>query len=79
VTGILTNQSDIAWKDLEFECRFHDATGNMVDAGHGRSWSTVAAHDDSAFRAIIKPALPQTNYAAHRVTVSNARNARSAF
>lgn len=79
VTGMLTNESDVAWNDLEFECRFYDAAGNMVDAAHAVSRMTVDAHDNSAFRANVRPGRPQTNYATHRVTVSNARNARSRF
>ena len=34
LTGILTNQSPVAWKDVEFECRFYDANGVMVDAAN---------------------------------------------
>src|ERR1019366_1795467 len=31
LTGILTNQSAVAWNGVEFECRFYDAKGVMVD------------------------------------------------
>ena len=27
ITGILTNQSEFAWRDIELECRFFDANG----------------------------------------------------
>lgn len=79
VTGLLTNRSGFAWRDLEFECRFFDGAGGMVDAGHGRAFMTIQPHDDAAFRVSLTPGRPQADYRSQRVTVSTARNARAAF
>lgn len=79
VTGILTNRSEFAWRDVEFECRFFDGSHRMVDAAHGRAFMTVQTRDDAAFRLAVTPGRPQADYQSHQVTVSTARNANSAF
>ncbi len=37
LTGILTNHSPVAWSGIEFDCRFFDAKGVMVDAANARA------------------------------------------
>jgi hypothetical protein len=32
VFGVVTNQTQFGWKGLEFDCRFFDTNGTMVDA-----------------------------------------------
>jgi hypothetical protein len=77
LTGLLTNQSKIAWKDPEFECRFYDSKGQMVDAMNGTAYLTVLPGADSAFRVAVKPLLSSNNYTSFRISASNARNVRS--
>jgi hypothetical protein len=79
VTGILTNQSQIAWKEPEFECRFFNSRGQLVDAANRPTYLTVLAGADSAFRLSIKPALGSNDYSAFKISVSNARNTRNPF
>lgn len=79
ITGLLTNQSPVAWQSLEFECRFFDEDGTMIDAATVRSYLTVGANDDAAFRAIVVPACPSNSYNSFRIEVSTARNARAPF
>jgi len=79
VTGVLTNISPIAWKDVEFECRFYDAASNMVDAANARSHITIHANDDSAFRATVVPGVSSNEYRSFRISVSTARNWKSVF
>jgi predicted nucleic acid-binding Zn ribbon protein len=79
VTGVLTNHSALAWRDPEFECRFFDADGNLVDAAHRTSFMTVKPADDPAFRVVIEPARPRDAYHALQVRVSWAKNARAFF
>jgi hypothetical protein len=76
VTGILTNQSDIAWGAVELECRFHDGTGRMIDAANAIARLTLAPHDDSAFRVTVVPGCLRSNYAAVTLNVATARNTR---
>jgi hypothetical protein len=79
ITGILTNQSQHAWKDLEFECRFFDKGGVMADASSAHSSVTILPMDDSAFRAMISPGRSTNHYVSFKISVSNARNAKAWF
>jgi hypothetical protein len=79
VTGRLTNHSAIAWQSPEFECRFFDANGAMIDAANARSSLTVQANDDSAFRAIVLPGCASNAYRSFQINPSTARNARAPF
>lgn len=76
VTGILTNQSEFAWRDIELECRFFDAKGQWVDAAHGL---TIQPRDDTAFRAVVTPSHATNDYASFRLSVSTAQNTKSLF
>jgi hypothetical protein len=79
LTGILTNQSPVAWKDIELECRCFDRNGVMVDAANTRASLTIQPNDDSAFRAWITPIRPTNDYASFKLLVSTARNAKGPF
>lgn len=56
ITGILTNQSPVAWKDVEFDCRFFDRNGVLLDASTGYGRFTILGNDDTAFRVSVVPA-----------------------
>src|SRR6185369_1516351 len=80
ITGILTNQSQIAWHAIEFECRFLGTNGNLIDAYSTQSYgTTVQANDDSAFRVTVVPIRNFQDYANLKISISNARNIRSPF
>ena len=79
ITGVLTNTSPVVWRDAEFDCRFFDSHGAMLDACIGRSYSTVLACDDSAFRVAIIPIAPTNDYATFKVFVGSARNLKGWF
>ena len=77
VTGILTNQSPVAWKAIEFECRSFDTNGAMVDVGNAAFMWTIQAHDDLAFRVRVSPIRQAAYYHSIKLLVSAAQNARS--
>jgi predicted nucleic acid-binding Zn ribbon protein len=79
VVGMLTNQSSVAWKDLEIQCRFFDTNGVMVDAEYPSSRLTILPHGDAAFRGLATPSHAEADYHTLKATVSAARNARSRF
>jgi len=79
ITGILTNQSEFAWRDIELQCRFFDAKGQLVDAAHPHAGLTIQPHDDTAFRAVVTPGRATNDYASFRISVSTARNTKSLF
>jgi len=77
VVGTVTNRSAIAWKDLEFECRFFGVKGDLIDARTHIWRMTILGHDEAAFRADTKAARPLEEYASHQVVVRSARNAKA--
>jgi hypothetical protein len=79
VTGVLTNQSPVPWKYVEFECRFFDTNGVMVDVGNATFPWTIQPQDDLAFRVSVKPTRPATDYHTVKLAVSAAQNARAKF
>ena len=79
ITGVLTNQSEVAWRDIELECRFFDAKGQLADAAHPHAGLTIQPHDDAAFRAAVTPSRATNDYASFRLSVSTARNTKSLF
>jgi len=80
VTGIVTNRSTNAWHNLEFECRFFDEKGAMVDAANGvEPFLTVNPHDDSAFRIWVTPSEASNQYRSCTISISTARNTKDRF
>jgi hypothetical protein len=79
LTGILTNQSPIPWQDIEFESRFYDSAGLMVDAAHSHGYLTIQPCDDTAFRAVVIPGCATNVYSSYKLSVSMARNGWSRF
>ncbi len=79
VTGVLTNDSPIPWKDIEFDCRFFDANGVMIDADTRLGYFTILSHDDTAFRVAIVPTAPTNEYMSFKTLVGDARNMKSWF
>jgi hypothetical protein len=79
VIGMLTNQSQVAWKDVEFQCRFFGTNGVMIDASYPGARLTILPGSDAAFRGTVTPACAKSDYHAMTTTVSSARNARAAF
>lgn len=79
VTGVLTNQSQITWRAPEFQCRFFNSKGQMIDAANGSTFLTVLSGADSAFRVSVKPLRSSNDYSSFRIAVSTARNFRSPY
>ncbi len=79
ITGVLTNTSPESWKDAEFDCRFFDSHGAMLDADVGHGYMTILPHDDTAFRVGIIPNATTNEYASFKIFVGNARNAKGWF
>ena len=74
ITGLLTNQGPMAWQKVEFETRFFNSNGQMIDAANGVSYFTIQATNDSAFRTSIKPMLSPNNYDSFKISVSAAHS-----
>ncbi len=76
ITGILTNRSEVAWRDVELECRFLGTKGQLVDAAHPHAVVTIQPHTDTAFRATVSPSRATNDYASFKISVSTARSTK---
>jgi hypothetical protein len=79
VVLVITNQSDFAWRLLEFDTRFFNKAGTMIDARPYHDGSTVLPHDDLALRIVTTPLNQLAEYDNCKVYVRAARDARSRF
>jgi hypothetical protein len=79
MTGVVTNESETPWRDVEFECRFFDTNGTMVDVGHTRGGFTIQPRDDSAFSLPFLPARNTNIYGSYRISVVGADNAKHPY
>ena len=77
VVGLITNKSDIAWKNIEFDLRFFDRSGNLIDTESADEYYPILSHRDSGFRAWLEPVHPLSDYDSYKIYIGSARDARS--
>jgi hypothetical protein len=77
--AVVTNRSDIAWKGIEFDSRFFNKAGVLIDAHPWRSYTTVLPHSDAAVRFATKPITDFSEYETQKVYIRAARDARAHF
>lgn len=79
IVGIATNQSSLAWNGVEFEARFFNKAGTLIDVGSGYNISTIYPQKDSAFRIRSAASLPFTEYDSYTIYVGYAHDPLSRF
>ena len=79
LTGVVTNDSNIPWEDVKFECRFFDTNGSIIDVANASGYTSVQPHDDAAFRLFITPSRDTNVYSSYKLTIVDARNGRRGF
>jgi hypothetical protein len=79
VVVIVTNKSEVAWKDVQTEVRYFDKAGTLIDAGTGWGHGVIYPHGDMAFRIGTQPSHPLSEYDSYKIYVRAARDARSHF
>lgn len=81
ITGILTNGSDYAWKNIALEGRLYGREGRFLDAIPASSdyygGVVVMAHSVSSFKIESRTSHSLADYANHKVEVQWARDATS--
>lgn len=72
VIGVITNQSDVGWKDVGIEAQFFDGTGQMIDViqatGEYREL-TVLPHSEASFKIQGRANKKEGEYKSTRVFV----------
>ena len=79
VVTVITNNSDLAWKDVELDARFFNKAGTLIDAQPWREYLTILPHEDTAFRIRMKPSHELADYQSYKVFVRSARDVHSRF
>jgi hypothetical protein len=83
VVGILTNNSDLAWKQVGVEVQFLDKAGKAFDVipvkADDYSGIGMLPHAEGAFKVEGRAARPQAVYTNYNVVVRWAQDARKLF
>jgi hypothetical protein len=79
VVAVVTNQTDIAWKDVQLDVRFFNKAGTLIDARTFMNSPTIFPHGDSAFRINVDPIHPLADYDSYKIYIRSARDTRSRF
>lgn len=72
VVGIVTNQSELAWKDVNLEAQCFDSAGKLIDVISARGdygGIPVLGHAEAAFKIETKAAQAEAEYATYKVFV----------
>jgi hypothetical protein len=76
VVAVITNQTDIAWKQVQFDVRFFNKMGVLIDARGYSAGDTILPHGEIAFRINTKPIHALSDYESYKIFVRSARDAR---
>ncbi len=80
VVGRAMNESDVAWTTPQFEVRFLDRQGELLDVAEEKSYlSTVAPRGQIAFKVEAPAERPVEDYASYEVRVRSAEHDRWPF
>jgi hypothetical protein len=79
IVAMVTNQTDLAWKQIPLEVRFFDKTGRLIDVGERDYFDTLYPKSDGAIRINTEALRPLTDYASYKIYVGGARDAHSRF
>ena len=58
VVVLLTNRTEVAWKNVQMDLRFYDRTGAFIDADVGWGRGIIVPHGELAFRIKTQPSHP---------------------
>jgi hypothetical protein len=77
VIVVLTNKSDIAWKDIQMDFRFFNKSGTFIDAQPRTGYGTICPNGESAFRVKLTPSRELSEYDSYKISVKWARGSQS--
>jgi hypothetical protein len=81
VVGVLTNQTDFAWKNLGLEARLFDKDGKLIDVIQASDSSyngvVVLPHAEAGFKIQSKATKNESDYVTNKVFVGTAKDFNS--
>jgi hypothetical protein len=83
VVGMLTNKSNVGWKEVSVEARFMDKSGKLIDVIPAQADSyreaTLLPHGEAAFKVEGRAARPESEYDNYKVSVRWAKDVDATF
>jgi hypothetical protein len=78
VIGVVTNQSEFAWKNVGLEARLFDKDGKLIDVIQASDSSyngvVVLPHAEAGFKIQGKATKNESEYAAHKVFIGTGKD-----
>jgi hypothetical protein len=78
VVGVVTNQSEFAWKNVGLEARLFGKDGNLIDviqaSDSSYSGVVVLPHAEAGFKIQSRATKNESEYATHKVLVGTAKD-----
>jgi hypothetical protein len=78
VVGVVTNQSDFAWKNVGLEARLFDKDGKLIDVIQASDSSyygiVVLPHTEAGFKIQSKATKNESEYVSHKIFVGTAKD-----
>jgi hypothetical protein len=78
VVGVITNQTDFAWKNVGLEARLFGKDGKLIDVIQASDSSyngvVVLPHAEAGFKIQSRAAKNESDYATHRVLVGTGKD-----
>ena len=79
VVALITNRTEITWKEVQLEVRFFSKTGNLIDARTSWANTPIFPHGDSAVNIKVLPGRPLSDYESYKIFVRYARGVHAHF
>jgi len=79
VVVVLTNKSNIAWKDMQMDLRFYNTSGTLIDATEHWGRGVIYPKGEMALRIKDQPSHGLAEYDSYKIFVRSARDARAHF
>ncbi len=75
---LVTNKTDVAWRSIQFDARFFDKSGTLIDTcDYPVSSLVIPPHAESALRIKTHPTHPLLDYESFKISVRSARDAKA--
>ena len=79
VVVVVTNKSDLSWKNPQLDLRFFNQEGKLIDALAYTGNGTIHSHEEMGLRVKSRPVHPQNEYASCKVFVRSGSDSNLRF
>ena len=80
IIGTITNNSEVSWKDFNFEAQFFNEDNELIDTVSDQNYDLILLpNDDGTFKVTGAADKSKSSYHHHKVTIKDARENSSLF